>query len=740
MHRPDTMIEIHRERVQDQTLEMFSGDKYTESVDGTGYSATATLDLTLDRVWFVVDSHERPWREETDGDSDDPLRHFAIDLVIFDSKIVIDAVTCIPLVELPPATITIPDGPRAEESREIPYNEIPLFGRLTIHDQLEPHRVDPGKQTIALNLTAQDAPVLVATPLPDDYAPRLFGSHIERRSDGDNVLAGQDPRISWELDYAEAYWITHCIAGELMVNLERLQHPSLSDDEARIRVLDSLAAQIADAVRPKLAEMGDKGIVDLLPSPLDVDPESRDNSTIKALDAVVQRFEIGESTYESMVVQLQTLRELPPGEDLPASILAENPCEKTGLAVTGWSILRQVRDTVMNSFNLDESDFDADAPCLLEGPKTITIGGQERSLDALDADIVPRTEDGRLVVDGTVSAETKLYDFKATFKVTYEMGLDDIPRDPNEEENRAAGLVTVESLEQTLSVAAEKKRAGELSDQDYEAIVKRVGEQFDELPRTVGVRPAQNPPEPEVNPEFSLTAAGKVAAAAGAAAVVGLLALPVTAAAGAAGVGIAGAGGLLTLAIAQYITTVLTIDWFGSGIGSRQVKKSLNDRPDGTSLPSIGIPVDADLNRQRLAVYFRPLPAKLWVSCVTAEDAEEESDTKELRLVGGRWPTDGHSWKLSNDDAILFVDSGELQLFVEPDGAGRNELPIGVASAADGRRRLQVDSRDVHTLQRLPGCPAIADRTITPAKLGDGGVGQLSSRPTPVASVRRSPG
>ena len=39
MHRPDTMIEIHRERVQDQTLEMFSGDKYTESVDGTGYSA-----------------------------------------------------------------------------------------------------------------------------------------------------------------------------------------------------------------------------------------------------------------------------------------------------------------------------------------------------------------------------------------------------------------------------------------------------------------------------------------------------------------------------------------------------------------------------------------------------------------------------------------------------------------------------------------------------------------------------
>jgi len=707
MHRPDTMIEIHRERVQDQTLDVFSGDKYTESVDGIGYSATATLDLTLDRVWFILDSQQRLWQEQTDGETHDPLRHFAIDLVIFDSKIVIDSVTCIPLVELPPATITIPDGPRAGESREIPYNEIPLLGRLTMHDQLEPHQIAPGKQTIALNFTAQDAPVLVATPLPDEYASRLFGPHIERRSDGCTVLTGQDPRISWELNYAEAHWITHCIAGELMVNLEKLQHPGLSDDEARIRVLDSLGAQIADAVRPKLAEMGENGIVDLLPSPLDVDPESQDDSTIKALDAVVQRFEIGEATHESMVVQLQTLQALPPGEDLPASILAENPREKTGLAVTGWSILRQVRDTVMNSFDLEESDFAPDAPCLLEGPKTITIGGQERCLDALDADIVPRTENGRLVVDGTVSAESKIYDFKATFKVTYEMGLDDIPRDPNEAENRRPDLATIESLEETLSAAGEKKRAGELGDQDYEAIVKRVSEQFDELPRTVGVRPAQNPAEPEVNPEFSLTAAGKVAAAAGAAAVVGLLALPVTAAAGAAGVGVAGAGGLLTLAIAQYITTVLTIDWFGGGVGSRQVKKSLNDRPEGTSLPPIGIPVDADLNRQRLAVYFRPLPAKLWVSCVTAEDDHgEESDTKDIRLVGGRWPTDGQLWTLSNDDAILFVDSGELQLLVEPDSAEGDELRIGVASASDGGRRLQVDGEDPDRLHRLPSCSA----------------------------------
>jgi hypothetical protein len=701
MQRPDTIIEIHRERVQDQTVEMFGGDKYTESVDGTGYSATATLDLTLDRVWFIFDAHQRLWQELVDGETRDPLRHFAIDLVIFDSKITIDSVTCIPLASLPPATITIPDGPRAGESREIPFNEIPLFGRLTIHDQLEPKEVERGKKTIALDFNEQDAPVLLATPLPGEYGLQLFGSHVDRRPDGSVAFTAQDPRISWELDYAEAYWITHSIAGELLVNAEKLQHLGLSDDEARIRVLDSLATQISDAVGPKLAEMGEGGVMDLMPTPMDVDPQSQDDGTVKDLDAVVQRFDVGGTTHESMVIQLQTLRELPSGEELPPSILAENPSEKTGLAVTGWSILRQVRDTVMKTFDLDESDFDADVPCLLNGPKTINIGGQERCLEALDADVVPRTQDGRLVVDGTVSAETTLYDFKATFRMTYEMGLDDIPRDPSGHETRRADLESVESLEMALSAAGDRKRAGALSDQEYEAEVKRVHDRFDELPKTVGVRPTQNPPEAEVNPDFHLTVAGKVAAAAGAAAVAGLLALPVTWVAGAAGVGAAGGGGLLALAIVQYFTTVLTIDWFGSGIGSRQVKHSLNDRPEGTSLPPIGIPVDVDFNRQRLAVYFRPLPAKLWVGCADIDD--RDGDRPDIRLVGGRWPTDGHPWKLSKDDAMLYVDSGELQLFTEPDSVSGDGAPISVATAADGQHYLQVENEDPDKLQRLPG-------------------------------------
>ena len=113
-----------------------------------------------------------------------------------------------------------------------------------------------------------------------------------------------------------------------------------------------------------------------------------------------------------------------------------------------------------------------------------------------------------MVVDGTVSADTKLYDFNATFKVVYEMGLGDIPRDPKAKELLRDYVDTIELLEETLSLAGHKKRAGHLSTEEYEAEVKRVSERFDRLPRTVGVRPAQNS-EPDVNADFSLTAAGK---------------------------------------------------------------------------------------------------------------------------------------------------------------------------------------------------------------------------------------
>ena len=40
IHRPDTIIEIHRERVQDQTVDIFSGDKYTPGSLGAAVKTT----------------------------------------------------------------------------------------------------------------------------------------------------------------------------------------------------------------------------------------------------------------------------------------------------------------------------------------------------------------------------------------------------------------------------------------------------------------------------------------------------------------------------------------------------------------------------------------------------------------------------------------------------------------------------------------------------------------------------
>jgi hypothetical protein len=118
-----------------------------------------------------------------------------------------------------------------------------------------------------------------------------------------------------------------------------------------------------------------------------------------------------------------------------------------------------------------------------------------------------------------------------------------------------------------------------------------------------------------------------------------------------------------------------------------------------------------NLNRQRLAVYFRPPPGKLWVSCITTEDGEgQENGRGDIRLIGGRWPNDGQPWKLSNDDAMLFVDSGELQLFVESDRARGDELPIGVAAVADEGRHLRVAGEDPDGLHRLPQCSPTTGR------------------------------
>jgi hypothetical protein len=57
---------------------------------------------------------------------------------------------------------------------------------------------------------------------------------------------------------------------------------------------------------------------------------------------------------------------------------------------------------------------------------------------------------------------------------------------------------------------------------------------------------------------------------------------------------------------------------------------------------------------------------------------------------------------------VLFVDSNELQLLIDPAGGGP-ELPVGVGVEEGGRRRLRVQG-DPDTLRRLPHCSSGAGK------------------------------
>jgi hypothetical protein len=84
-------------------------------------------------------------------------------------------------------------------------------------------------------------------------------------------------------------------------------------------------------------------------------------------------------------------------------------------------------------------------------------------------------------------------------------------------------------------------------------------------------------------------------------------------------------------------------------------------------------------------------------------DEDREADDVGIRVVGGCWPADGHPWRLSHDDAVLFVDADELELLVDPVRTGGDEVPVGVDTEEGGRRRLRAPS-DPGLLCRLPRC------------------------------------
>jgi hypothetical protein len=426
---------------------------------------------------------------------------------------------------------------------------------------------------------------------------------------------------------------------------------------------------------------------------------------------IVQRFDAAGVTNESIVVQLQTIDALPPGEELPASVLAEQPAERTALAAAGLVLLLQVRDSAKSKFTLEDSDFVDGEPCKLARPKTVNIGGDERKLEAFEATIDEPgpTDPGRIRIEGKISSHTWAYDFDATFAMTLEMDLDDIPRNPSDAERQSDQTIPAETIEQlkvALAQAAEAKRQGDISTKEFEELQKETVDTMKRFPRTVGARPSARP-APQVNPDFEWTTLGKAAIVGGAIVAIILLSLPATAPVVAAGglgaVGALGYGGLLALAIVEAIAFGYASDWLLTGMGANEVGNALTDRPDGLLLPTLGAPIDVALNRRRLAIYFRQLPDRLPVNCIKRDTGEDVDEV--IQLVGGPWPTDGKPYRISDNDGSLLVESNELELFIDPAIAGTEQL-LHTSMSSLGRRFLRTNPNEgnVDNLDSLPEC------------------------------------
>lgn len=200
MEAPDTVLELHRDVVIRQARGVYEGGSYSEPYEGNYTErGTATVTIELERVWFVLDRHERAWLE----DGSEPLRHFAIDLGILDyadgdvqsSRISIDSLAGVPLPLLPPRTVTIPNGPRAGETAVIPVNVIPLYGTLTLHDQVARRDVTPSSHMLGIDFRAQPAPQLLAPATSDPLASTLFGADAVRGING-TVAFGVSTHVS----------------------------------------------------------------------------------------------------------------------------------------------------------------------------------------------------------------------------------------------------------------------------------------------------------------------------------------------------------------------------------------------------------------------------------------------------------------------------------------------------------------------------------------------------------------
>jgi len=505
MDNPDTVIELHRTVVEEKFIarmppkalppKPFSADP--------GIAGEARLSIAVSRVWFHVDGTGRRWKRRDGASTNDLDRHLAfeirlgdhpIEIGLADSKLVFTSLGPVPLPAI---------GTQTCNGRTYANTEIPLFGRLVIHDSIE--RVDSTidgqlHQNIVLEFASQLGPTLEAGPGPAGSTSQMFGPDVQPQPGGRVVLTGTEPHVAWELTQAEEDCIRQSPIAVLMAG------PLIGVDP-----IELIASKLAEGVVDTLATSGDDGtsVASVLPKPHAVDPTGASSDPF-AIDGIVRAWARNGNAVEeeSLQIQVQTIEVLP--VPLPPSVLALSLDETVGFMRADFAILRSIRSSQIRSLCLDESDFDPDAGCLLITDPSVTIGDQDAELVEFEANIVASAELGHDVIDIKGRAENDSWHsgWFIEFGMQFRLDRGDVPRDPMPDElpPDLQPARTLKEMNQRLRELAEEKCAGG----DTEAIEEerdRISEEKLLLPTEVGVKPLIFG-EPSRSSDFWWTTAG----------------------------------------------------------------------------------------------------------------------------------------------------------------------------------------------------------------------------------------
>jgi hypothetical protein len=556
------------------------------------FDGTVALDVSVDRVWFGTDSRGRVWKEYTDGRWNHPRRHYAIDLAISNAAVRLKSMTCTRIAPSDPEVITVPVGPHAGQTLRTVWNEIPLLGRLTIHAEAIPLQVGRTEQSVGLdfNRDVGPVPVLAARSGSDKLEPQIFGPGVKRDAQFVSI-SGSDTRVTWDLDYHEIYLITNSPAA--LRGIEALKRFPKFGTDARLRLLDLIAAKMAENVRPFVAELGRHGVLQVLPQGIEIEPEATNPRSVVALDSVVQRLVPSDGTHESLVVQLRNAGD-EHGTTLTWSVLRDDPNALAALAVTAFSVSRMAREACSKAFGLANEDFLPGRPCELRGAKIVGFGGAELHIESLRATVADTAAGGRIVVEASVAAHQELYDIDADVAVTYDFAVGEVPGDAKPDGSPGG---TFAAVRHNLQLAAQEQRQSPLST-TYEGEIRRARNIMDALPKTTGID-LRVTDRPTVRQRFTPTPAGRATQANSAANTPSTTwdPRPVDAEQRTP-------GEALGLEFAYYLVALIETEWICSGLWGASTSDA--DAAHASALlPSIGTPIGVSLNTQRLAVYFR---------------------------------------------------------------------------------------------------------------------------------------